>query len=298
MSHPLLEDRRTDLPVDEAYRFCAGVARREARNFYYAFLPLRRRRREALYAVYAFARLADDLADEPGQPLGERMARLDELERRLDETLAGRPAGRLFVALGDAVGRFGVPGHALHELLAGMRQDQTVTRYVTFADLREYCYLAAGTIGLACAAIFEARGDQAADYAVAQGLGMQLINILRDVGEDAANGRIYLPVELLERYGVSEEEVRSGRTGTGWAALMADLAARARTSLEDGARLLPLVARDARICPALLRDLYVAILDRIEAAGWDVFTRRIELGLPAKLRLLARDFLRYRVLVS
>jgi phytoene synthase len=294
MSHPLLEDRRTDLPVDEAYRFCAGVARREARNFYYAFLPLRRRRREALYAVYAFARLADDLADEPGQPLRERMERLDELERRLDGTLAGRPAGPLFVALGDAVGRFGVPGHALHELLAGMRQDQTVTRYVTFADLREYCYLAAGTIGLACAAIFEAQGDQAADYAVAQGLGMQLINILRDVGEDAATGRIYLPVELLERYGVREEEVRSGRTGTGWAALMADLAARARTSLEDGARLLPLVARDARICPALLCDLYAAILDRIEAAGWDVFTRRIELGLPAKLRLLARDFLRYR----
>jgi phytoene synthase len=295
VSHPLLEDRRTDLPVAAAYRFCAGVARRRARNFFYAFRPLRRSRREALYAVYSFARLADDLADEPEQPLKERMKRLDELEQRLDETLAGRPAGQLFIALSDAVGRFGVPGHALHELLAGMRQDQTVTRYATFTDLSEYCYLAAGTIGLACAAIFEARGGaQAADYAVAQGLGMQLINILRDVGEDAATGRIYLPVELLERYGVSEEEVRSGRTGTGWAPLMADLAARARTSLEDGARLLPLVARDARICPALLRDLYGGILDRIEAAGWDVFSRRIELGLPAKLGLLARAFLRYR----
>ncbi len=295
MNHPLLEDRREDLSVDEAYRVCARVARTEARNFYYAFLPLRPHRRRALYAVYAFARLADDLADEPDRPLPERMARLDELEQRLTAMLDGRPTGAVFLALADAVRRFGIPGHALHELLTGMRQDQNISRFATFEDLREYCYLAAGTMGLACAAIFEASGPQASDYAVAQGLGMQLVNIMRDVREDAEAGRIYLPRDLMAAHGVTEEDIRAGRSDTGWRELMRDLAARARTALDDGARLLPLTARDARICPALLADLYTTILDRIEAADWEVFDRRVELSLVTKLRLLLTAFWRHRV---
>lgn len=295
MNHPLLADRREDLPVDEAYRVCARVARTEARNFYYAFLPLRPHRRRALYAVYSFARLADDLADEPDRPLPERMARLDELEERLTDTLDGRPAGAVFIALADAVRRFGIPGHALHELLTGMRQDQSVRRFATFEDLREYCYLAAGTMGLACAAIFEARGDQAPDYAVAQGLGMQLVNIMRDVREDAEAGRIYLPRDLMEAHGVTEEDIRAGRGGAGWSDLMEDLARRARLALEDGARLLPLAARDARICPALLADLYGTLLERIEADDWDVFERPVELSLSTKLRLLLGALWRYRI---
>lgn len=294
MSHALLDDGRTALSVAEAYAGCARIARRKARNFYYAFLPLRPERRYALYALYSFARLADDLADAEGYGLEERIALLEQLRERLEESLDGSPRGTVFVGLADAVRRFDIPKHALNELITGVRQDLDVRRYATYEELCDYCYLVAGTVGLACAAIFEASGEEAHRYAVQQGLGMQLVNIMRDVREDAGADRIYLPQDLLERYGVTEEEIVSGRVGEGWTALMRELGRRARAALEEGACLLPLVAPDARVCPALLRDLYEAILDRIEAVKYDVFTSEPDLSFLRKIRIMLSTWRRFR----
>lgn len=294
MTHPRLADRR-HLPIDRAYAECARIARREARNFYYAFLPLRRARRHALYAVYAFARLADDLADDEGRSLPERSAALEELEVRLDRTLSGEPSGAVFVALEDAVRKYDIPPRALRDLLTGVRRDQSVTRFATWEDLCDYCYHVAGTIGLVCAAVFGASGEEAERFAVAQGQGMQLVNIMRDVEEDLAFGRIYLPQDLLDQYGVTEEALRQGRTDGAFIALMTDLAGRARNALEEGGRLLPLVAPDARICPALLRELYEAILVRIEASGFDVFNTDPDLGFYHKVRLMTSAWWRFRI---
>jgi phytoene synthase len=295
VTHPLLADRRANLPLPQAYSDCARVARRQARNFYYAFLPLPRPRRHALYAVYAFARLADDLADEESRPLEERMRALDELELRLEASLQGEAAGSVFIALKDAIGRYRIPVQALRDLLEGGRRDQTVTRYGTWKELEDYCYHVAGTVGLVCAAVFGAQGPQAERYAVAQGLGMQLVNMMRDVAEDFENGRVYLPAELMDAHGVTEEDLASGTMPAGWAPLMEEMADRARTALAEGERLLPMVAPEARICPALLRDLYVTILDRIEAAGWDVYEGDPDLGFARKVRLMFSAWWRFRI---
>jgi len=293
--HPLLADTRTDLTPAEAYRTCARLARREARNFYYSFLPLRRPKRRVLYAVYAFARVADDLADDEGLSREERLAGLTALGDRLGEIERGDPRGALFIALADAVTDHNVPLEALRDLLQGMRQDLEVNRYGTWAELEQYCYYAAGTIGLVCAAVFGGGGEEARRYALAQGLGMQYVNIIRDVGTDAALNRIYLPADLLAGYGISEEDILTGRMPAGWVPLMTELTRRARAALAEGAGLLPLIDPDARVCPALLRDIYEGVLARIEAAGFDVFSARHGLSTPAKLRLTLRAFARWRL---
>lgn len=301
MNHPLLEDVRSDLGVESAYDECARVARREARNFYFAFLPLRKARRRALYAVYSFARLADDLADtgadeEGGRSLQERLDALDRLEERLDVSLSGAPRGAVFTALVDAIQRYRIPVKALRDLLTGVRQDQHIRRFETYEELCVYCYHVAGTIGLICAAVFDARGQEAEEYAEAQGLGMQLVNIMRDVQEDLTMDRIYIPRDLRDRYEVTEQGMRAGDPGAGWEPMMEDLAARARQALREGSLMLPLAARDARICPALLRELYEAILDNIERAGFDVFHHDPDLSLPRKILLMLSAWWRFRVL--
>jgi phytoene synthase len=296
VNHPIFQDVRISVPAREAYTGCARIARREARNFYFAFLPLRRDRRQALYAVYSFARLADDLADDESRGISERLERLGELEARLEESLIGQPRGAIFIALADAVERFNIPQTALHDLVAGVRQDQTVRRFATYEELCDYCYLVAGTVGLICAAIFEASGEGSDQFAVAQGLGMQLVNIMRDVEEDARSDRIYLPADLLNQYGVSETDILDSQTGEAWRALMEDVASRAREALQEGGRLLPLIADDAGICPALLRNLYEAILERIESRDYDVFKADLGLSFPAKFGILASAWWRYRVM--
>jgi phytoene synthase len=295
VTHPLLEDRRTGLTVESAYLECARIARREARNFYFAFLPLRRERRRALYAVYSFARLADDLADADRFEPAERLHHLEQLEERLEESLVGEPRGAVFTGLADAVRRYPIRAHVLRELIAGVGQDLHVQRYATWEDLYGYCYQVAGTVGLICAAVFEAQGPEADRYAVAQGLGMQLVNIMRDVREDAEAGRIYLPEELLLAYDVSEEGILKGEPGSGWLPLMQDVGRRARESLVEGSELLPLVAVDARICPALLRDLYERVLDTIEARQYDVFGNDIDISFLSKSGLLLTAWWKHRM---
>ncbi|MFC1500286.1 phytoene/squalene synthase family protein [Candidatus Zixiibacteriota bacterium] len=295
MNHPLLADQRRGLDLEQAYAECAGITRKEARNFYYAFLPLRSDRRLALYALYSFARIADDLADEEGRELSERLAALDHLESRLDEALAGDPGGSVFTALADTIERFTVPVHTLRDLLTGVRQDQSVTRYHSYEELTTYCYHVAGTIGLMCSAVFGNRSEEAAAFAISQGLGMQLINIIRDVRTDADSDRIYIPGQLMAEYGVSEEDVFAGRTGEAWEGMMGALAGRARDALEEGRGLLPLIAPDARICPALMGDLYQKILSRIEGVHFDVFNHVPDLTLMMKLRLLGTAYWQYRI---
>lgn len=281
--------------LEDAYRECAVVARREARNFYYSFIPLKQERRKALYTVYSFARLADDLADEEGRSIEERWVGLSELEDRLEQTLEGKPRGAVFIALADTIEIFDIPIQTLRDLITGVRQDLRVRRYRTYEELCQYCYYVAGTIGLICAAVCGRLTDESERYALAQGLGMQLVNIIRDVKADAASDRIYIPLELMHEYGVSEADIMEGSTGVGWEAMMGELAGRAREALREGEKLLPLIATDARICPALLRELYSEILDRIEGSGYDVFSRTPALGLHSKVRILLSAIWRYRI---
>lgn len=267
--------------VDEAYAFCEGLTKREARNFYYPIRGLTRDRRRAMCAVYAFSRGADDIADEPG--IDDRAGQFAEYRRRLEGAFTGAPEGEVFTALADAAKRFKLPKQNLAEIIDGAEQDLTVTRYATFAELRGYCYKVASAVGLVCVEIFGYTDPAARKHAETLGIGMQLTNILRDVGEDARRGRVYLPAEELSKFGVPEADLLAGRVTPAFVELMKFQVARARQTFADSEGLFPLLERKARFCPLAIRGLYEGILRKIEKRGYDVFARRASLSAPAKV---------------
>jgi len=289
--------------LDEAYARCHAIVRARAKNFAYAFIFLPEEKRRALDAIYAFCRIADDHADEESVPLEERRRRLEALRARLKRALPRdgesisppephEEEDQVFLALGDAARRFSVKRDDLELVIDGCVQDLTVTRYATWSDLRDYCFKVASAVGLACLEVFEYSGA-AREPGVDLGLAMQLTNIVRDVTEDSARGRIYLPLDELARFGVSERELLAGERTPAVRALLAFEAQRARELFASAARLYPLIPeRRARACPRTLAALYVALLDEIERRDFDVFTSRTSLRGTTKLRLAFSGFVR------
>lgn len=284
-----------DPKLKAAHRYCARLTRREAKNFYFAFITLPKRKRLAIYAVYAFCREADDIADSE-LPLAEKAADLDRLRERLEAAAAGEPLMQADLALSDTIARFSVDPGDLADVLNGVEMDLTVSRYESFQELRRYCYLVAAAVGLSVLPILAhcRRGGAvctaARDRAVALGLGMQLANIVRDVTEDIERDRVYLPKEDLKRFGVCEEDLQAGRLSGRMRALLAFEVERARDYLREGEKLLPYLPRRARGCPALLSGIYSRILERIEERDYDVFSSRIFLPSAEKLSLTLRTF--------
>ncbi len=284
---PALGSPQGPVPIEEAYRHCQALTREQARNFYFAFLPLPRERRRAIYAVYAFSRASDDYADEPI----ERARKLDLLEghrRLLHEAFEGRPSGPVFTALADAAQRFRIPRDYFDGIIDGVLMDLTVTRYETFEDLRWYCYQVASVVGLICIEIFGYSDPKAKEHAEALGIAMQLVNIMRDVREDAERDRVYLPQAELRRFGYSEADLVRGVVNDSFIELMRFQGARARRYFAEGAKLLPLVPRRSRVCPAILRALYSRLLDRMEARGYHIFEGRVSLPTREKLWLAGK----------
>jgi len=275
-------DRR--LTVPEAYTHVARLTRARARNFAYGIMLLPRTKRNAIAAIYAFARLVDDLAD-GDLPLEVKRARLEELHRRLED---GPDGEAMWIALDDARLRYPIPGRALHDLVDGGLQDLHRTRYANFDELREYCRRVAGAVGIACNAVYGADQPQRAETL---GIALQLINIMRDVAEDWQLGRVYLPQDELASFGVTEEDIAAGRCTSAWQALMAYQAARARVQLDEGLTLLRFLDARSSACVATFAGLYRATLERIEQAGFDVFDGRPRLSTLTKLRIVASGLL-------
>ena len=270
-----------------AYRSCARITRREAKNFYAAFLMLPRGKRRAIYAVYAFCREADDIAD-GNAPLSQKAAALERLRGRLKRAVAGRPETMEDLALSDAIERFSVDPTDLDHVIDGVEMDLTISRYETFEALRRYCLAVASAVGLAvlpvlihgCAGVDNAA---ARERASALGLGMQLANIVRDVQEDLARDRLYLPREDLDRHGVTEDGLRGGTLDERMRALLFFQVARARTYLEEGMKLVSYLPRRSRGCIAVMSGIYARILDRLEAREYDVFSERIAIPFLEKI---------------
>lgn len=278
--------------VGAAYAECARITRREARNFAWGIMLLPRPKRLGLSALYAFARRVDDVADGPEAP-DERRARLEAIERDLDALPQVRADDPVLLALADTLVRYPVPRQALRELVEGARWDVEGRRYATWDELREYCRRVAGTIGVACTAVYGPTDPQRArPLAETLGLALQQINIIRDVPEDWALGRVYLPSGELERFGVSEEDIAAGRRTPGWAALMAHQASRARALLAEGLALLELLDARSALCVRTLTGVYASLLDEIERSGFDVFTSRPRLSALSKLRVVGGGLVR------
>jgi phytoene synthase len=266
---------------DESYLLCRDIAKEHSKTFYFASLFLAPEKRRAVWAVYAFCRTADDVADSTA-PAADRLAAIDDWQRRLFAAYDMRPDHPLFVAFADAVSQFHIPIEPALQLLAGARQDIVVRRYETFEELRRYCYLVASTVGLlVCPLLGHERG--ALKYGIELGRAMQLTNILRDIGEDSRLGRIYLPAEDLRRFGYSEERLLAGVIDDDFIALMRFQIARVRVMYDAAAPGIELLAPGSRYTVRLALSLYRRILAEIENNGYDVFTRRAHVPLRSKL---------------
>lgn len=296
------------LALEKAYAACRAIARREAKNFYYAFLALPAQRRNAICAIYAFMRQADDLADDESLPRDERRRRLDawlaKWRAACRDTVLANPApvDPVFLAVRDCTARFSIPHSLLDELVAGvtMDLDQAATdapdTYATFDDLYRYCYLVASVVGLVCIHIFGYTDPRAEKLAEETGIAFQLTNILRDVAEDAERNRVYLPLEDLAVYDVALDSLLHRAPGAPPSAteraLLAAVAQRADDFYQSAQKLLPLIDRESRPALWVLVSIYHGLLKRIEHADYDVFSHRASVPTAQKLGILAVGLVR------
>jgi phytoene synthase len=303
-----------DAQLNAAYAACRAIAKREAKNFYFAFIALPEPRRNAICAIYAFMRHADDLADDESLPREERRRRLNAwLGNWRGVCHGGDSSDLVFLAVRDAVERYDIPLNLLDELVTGVTMDldsssnagypilsapsaervgiHTPDTYATFADLYRYCYLVASVVGLVCIRIFGYTDPRAEKLAEETGIAFQLTNILRDVAEDAERNRVYLPLEDLAAHGVSLDSLLhrtpSAPPSANERALLASIAQRARVFYWSTQELLPLIDPESRPALWVLVSIYQGLLKRIERADYDVFSQRAAVPTPQKIAILA-----------
>lgn len=265
---------------------CASITRKSSSNFYYAFKLLPAYRRRALYATYAFCRFVDDIADD--EQVREPAALLQRWRDELQRVYDGAPTRAISRALADSVRRFAIPRRYFEEIIDGVKMDLTRKRYRTFEELRLYCYRVASAVGLICIEIFGYRNPHARTYAENLGLAFQLTNIIRDVREDAGRGRIYLPLEDLDRFAVSEEEVLDGRHSERFEHLMEFEARRAREFYRLAEQALPEEDRASLLTAEAMRLIYSALLHRIIKSRYRVMDGKLRLSAPHKIFLVGR----------
>ena len=276
--------------LDSAYEACRAITRREAKNFYYAFLTLPAAKRRAIYATYAFCRHCDDSVDEETST-DAKLKALAELQANLNSIYSGDASSPVYVALADVAQTYDIPQHYFQEVILGVESDLVKERFHSFEELKEYCYRVASVVGLICLQIFGYENDDAKEYAVDLGLAMQLTNIIRDVREDLDMGRVYLPQDELARFGYTEEDLKNRVRNQAFLELMQFQSKRAREYFDRGFKLLPYLSRRSRACPAVLGALYSRVLDRIEASEYDILESRVSLSKAEKIAITAKTWL-------
>lgn len=276
----------TDL--ESSYEHCRAVARTRARNFYYSFVLLPRAQRNAICAIYAFMRRCDDLSDGPlnGARSGDA---IEEWRREMEGALKGRfGPSPIWPAFHDTVERYKIPREYFDDMIEGMLSDLGPRRIQTFAELYRYCYQVASVVGLTVIHIFGFRGPEALPLAEKCGVAFQLTNILRDVREDAARDRIYLPAEDLRRFRVDERDLAEGKRTEEFVDLMEFEAHRARAYYKESAPLIEMVDQHSRSSLWALIEIYSRLLGRIERTNYDVLSRRVELRAREKIGIILK----------
>ena len=267
----------------ESYRHCQRIARSTGKNFYYSFLVMPAEKRAAMCAIYAFMRRSDDIADSSANPVEG----LRQWRAALDRQDSSDP---ILPALFDTVERYRIERRYFHELLDGTMMDQTKIRYETFDELYRYCYHVASVVGLIVLPVFGYKDQAALVPAEACGIAFQLTNILRDVKEDAAMGRVYLPGEDLRRFGVAERDLMEGRMTPAFEELMRFEAARARKYYREAQPLLGMIERDSRATLAVMIAIYSGILDKLERRQYRVFDEKVRLSALEKCWIVAKHW--------
>jgi phytoene synthase len=285
--------RRDGASLDADYEHCAQVTRRSRSSFYYAFILLPTERRRALHAVYAFCRFIDDIADD--EAIREPALLLTRWREELDRVYSGAPTRALSRALADSARRFKIPRELFEEIINGVEMDLSRKRYQSWEELRPYCYRVASALGLICIEIFGYSNPSAKLYAENLGLALQLTNILRDVREDAGRGRIYLPLEDLVRFNVSEQEILGGVYSPNFVRLMDFEARRARELYALAQSELAPEDRATLLTAEAMRLIYATLLERIINSNYRVLDRRHRLSAPHKLYLVGRAWAEGRI---
>lgn len=269
-----------------AYKACTDIIKHHSKSFYFSARLLPANKRSSIMALYAFCRLSDDLVDEADEQGDREHARM-ALEQWAEVCSDGSDKEHPVVqAWGDTRTRFGIPPELPEELLAGIRMDLSISRYETWDELWVYCYRVASTVGLMSMYITGTETMEAVPFAIQLGVALQLTNILRDVGEDARVGRIYLPAEDLERFGYTEDMLLSGRVNSNFINLMNFEIKRAEAlycAAQEGIAMLP---ADSRLGVAAAASVYRGILRKIVVARYDVFNHRAHLSTGEKVRAL------------
>jgi len=287
--------------IADAYAVCSSIAQREAKNFYYAFRVLPEHKRNAMCAVYAFMRRADDISDDEFFSVAERRGVMHRWLEAWRAARHGAPTDDpIFIALNDTQRRFNIPDSLLEELVQGTSMDleprpataSGLQTYANFDELYRYCYLVASVVGLVCIRIFGYTDTHAEKLAEETGVAFQLTNILRDVKEDVERGRVYLPLDLLQEFDVSLDRLKALSTGaaitTTERSMLRNLGFRAEQYYGSAQRLLPLIDRDSRAALWVLVRIYHELLHKIANANNDVFTHRISVPTPQKLWILTQ----------
>ncbi len=267
------------------------ITRASKSNLALAFVSLPRERRDDITTFYAWCRVVDDIADDPGVPRADRLAALEKWRLALAAPVAGEPP--LAVPVRALIAKYALPLAHFHEIIAGVEMDLDGATYETWEDLRLYCYRVASAVGLVSIDIFGCRVPASREYAIELGLALQLTNIVRDVGEDWRNGgRIYLPREDLARFGYTADDLAAGRRNDAFLALMRFETQRARGFYSRAIALLPAEDRRALVAAEIMRTIYSRLLGRMERGGFDVFARRYRLSRLAKLAAIASTIVR------
>jgi 15-cis-phytoene synthase len=295
-----------------AYSVCSGIARKAAKNFYYAFLVLPRPKRESLCAVYSFMRRCDDLSDDPSLPLRERRSRLEEWLDAFHRAQAGQPTDDpVLLALTDTQRRYQIQTELLDQLAFGTLMDVPegdsaefgrqpaqpaaagpIVQYRSFKDLYLYCYHVASVVGLVCIKIFGYRNPEAERLAERCGIAFQLTNIIRDVKEDAAMGRVYIPLEDLHKFELNPGDLEGSPDPARLRALLAMEADRARDFYRSGHELIPLVSEDSQPALWVLVTIYQRLLEKIALRQYDVYHGKVRLTRFEKLSVLWKGFVK------
>jgi 15-cis-phytoene synthase len=284
---------RADVSLEESQKFCADLTRAQARNFYYGLKLLPERKRQAMFALYAYMRLVDDIADgEDGHTVQQRLEALGAWNESTTTALAGgapQDGHLVWPAFCAMVSEDKVPPGVFHDAIAGQRHDLEATPINTFADLREYCFRVAGVVGVASIYIWGFEGGAETErLAVDRGIAFQLTNILRDLREDAARGRTYIPADELRAAGISESQLRSGHSTAEFIQLMQQQIARASSYYRSSRALESRISADSRPTLTAMTQIYQGLLHKMEADPGRVLNQRVSLSTLAKIRIAWR----------
>ena len=275
--------------MTDPHAYCQEKAAASGSSFYYSFMFLPPERRQAIVALYAFCREVDDVVDECHDPQIAHTT-LDWWRHQVGLIYEGTPQHPVGLALKDVIRHFNLPRELLLEVIDGMQMDLQQTRYLDWKALNLYCYRVASVVGLLSAEIFGYTNRQTLKYAHDLGLAFQLTNIIRDVGEDARRGRIYLPINELQQFGVPAKQILEGQYSDGFRELMAFQARRARQLYEQAFAQLPAEDRKAQRPGLIMAAIYRTLLDEIEADGFQVLDRRTSLTPLRKIWLAGKTW--------